>query len=149
MNDTDGSSRIRSVAANILIFLPGLALAVSSILKFAGVPAVVRQMASAGFTDGRLMLVASLELLAAVLFLYPKTRSVGVFFLSAFLGGAICSHVQMGELPKAFGPALLLLLAWLGTWLRYPQMLWSLSQTPLTERPIGFGSFSDEARIRR
>ena len=136
MNETDGSSRIRSVAANILIFLPGFGLMVSSILKFAGVPAVVHQMASAGFTDGRLTLVAGLELLAALLFLYPRTRFVGVLFLSAFLGGAVCSHVQMGELPKALGPSLFLAFAWSGTWLRYPEMLWGVSQTS-TERATG------------
>jgi hypothetical protein len=96
VNDIDGSSRIRSVTANILIFLPGLALAVSSILKFAGVPAAVHQMASSGFTGGRLMLVAALEILSAALFLYLKTRSIGLLFLSAFLGGAMCTHVQMG-----------------------------------------------------
>ena len=125
MANNTGNSRVRLLAGSVLIFLPGLALGVSSIVKFAGVPQVVHQMALAGFADGKLTLVAILEILSAILFLYPKTRSFGLLFLSAFLGGAICTHVQMGEFPKAAGPAVFLALAWAGTWLRHPEMLWS------------------------
>lgn len=107
------------------MLLPGLGLGISAIAKFAHVPKVVDQMALAGFSDEKLTLVAALEILSAVLFLYPKTRSFGLLFLSAFLGGAICVHVQMGELPKAVGPAMFLTFAWIGSWLRHPQTYWS------------------------
>ena len=119
----------RSLAGAILIFLPGLALGISSLLKFAAVPGVVQKMALAGFTGGKLLLVAALELASAVLFLYARTRSFGLLFLSAFLGGAICTHVQMGESAQGVGPAVLLTLAWAGAWLRHPEMLWSLKSS--------------------
>jgi hypothetical protein len=128
MANTSGNSRVRSVIGTILIGLPGLALGVSAILKFAGVPGVVHQMAQSGFADGKLMLVAGLEILSSLFFLYPRTRSFGLLFLSSFLGGAICVHVQMGEFPKAIGPAMLLTFAWAGTWLRHPEMLWSFAK---------------------
>lgn len=117
----------RSIAGTILILLPGLALGVSSILKFAGVPGVVHKMALAGFTDGKLILVAALELASSFLFLYGRTRPFGLLFLSAFLGGAICTHVQIGEISQAAGPGILLALAWTGTWLRHPEMLWHVN----------------------
>lgn len=126
MTDNSRNSRTRSIAGTILIFLPGLALGMSSILKFAGIPGVVHKMALAGFTDGKLILVAALELASALLFLYGRTRSFGLLLLSAFLGGAICTHVQMGEYAQGVGPAVLLTLAWIGTWLRHREMLWSL-----------------------
>lgn len=125
MANMTGSNRVRQLAGSVLIFLPGLAVAMSSIVKFAGVPKVVHQMALAGFSDGKLLLVAILEISSAVLFLYTKTRSFGLLLLSSFLGGAICTHVQMGEFPKAAGPTILLALAWTGTWLRHPETLWS------------------------
>lgn len=134
MNDSLRNDRVRSMVGNILIFLPGLGVAISSILKFVGVPAVAHQMVAMGFTGARYTLVATLEILSAILFLYPRTRSFGVLLFSAFLGGAICAHVQMGELPKAIGPALFLTLAWTGTWLRHPQMLWSRNNLRLTAR---------------
>ena len=126
MNDSERQGRTRSIVGNSLIFLSGLAVAVSSILKFAGVPAVAHQMAAMGFTGERYTLVATLEILSAILFLYSRTRSFGLLFLSAFLGGAVCAHVQMGEVPKGIGPGVILALAWTGTWLRHPEMLWSM-----------------------
>ncbi len=124
--DTDlAEHRTRRIAGKILIFLPGFALIMSAILKFAHVPGVVSQMAASGFTDGKLTLVATLEILSGGLFLSSRTRSFGLLMASAFLGGAICTHIQMGEFAKAVPPSILLALAWVGTWLRHPQVLWS------------------------
>jgi hypothetical protein len=117
------SSRAR--LGSLLMFFPGLALAMSSILKFARVAGVVHEMTIMGFTGGRYALVATLELLSAILYFYPRTRSFGLLFLSAFIGGAICTHVQMGELAKGVPPAILLTLAWIGAWLRHPEVFWS------------------------
>jgi DoxX-like family len=118
-------TRSRHIAGTGLIFLPGLALAMSAILKFAGVPGVLHTMAAQGFSDGKLTLVATLEIISAALFLFPRTRPFGVLLLSCFLGGAICTHVRMDEYAQAIGPLILLTLAWTGTWLRHPQALWS------------------------
>lgn len=125
--DRDPIQRTRRIAGNILIFLPGFALTMSAILKFAHVPGVVSQMAAAGFADGKLTLIAALEIVSGGLFLSSRTRSFGLLMASAFLGGAICTHVQMGEFAKAGPPSILLALAWIGTWLRHPQAFWSLN----------------------
>jgi hypothetical protein len=114
----------RRIVGNILIFVLGLALTMSSIVKFASVPGVVHNMAADGFANGKLTLVAMLEIISAALFLFPRTRSFGVLVLSSFLGGAICTHVQMSEYTKGIGPFILLTLAWVGVWLRHPQALW-------------------------
>jgi hypothetical protein len=123
-------SRARRVVGNVLIVLTGFPVGASAILKFARVPGVVNQMAALGFADGKLILVATLELLSATLFLFPRTRSVGMFLFSAFFGGAICTHVQLGEFAKAVSPSIMLGLAWLGTWLRNPEVLWSFTARP-------------------
>ena len=134
----NGTERgIRRTAGNILIFVSGLAVMMSSIVKFAGVPGVVHTMAAEGFSGGKLTLVAVLEILSAATFLYPRMRFFGVLVLSSFLGGAICTHVQMGEDGKAIGPFVLLTLAWTGTWLRHPQALWSLDiDRAATSHPV-------------
>jgi hypothetical protein len=128
MTITDEISRARAIAGNVLMLIPGLGLVLTSMLKFFGVPAVVHRMALSGITGEKLMIAASLELLSATLFLYPRTRSFGLVFLSAFLGGAISTHVQMGEFVRIMPAGSLLTLAWLGTFLRYPEALWSLRQ---------------------
>jgi DoxX-like family len=137
MDGTGTQQRARRVAGNILIFLTGLVVALSSILKFAGVPRVVHNMATDGFPNGKLTLVATLEILSAALFLLPRTRSFGVLILSSFLGGAICTHVQMGEYVKGIGPSILLTLAWIGIWMRHPQAFWIPSHgRPATSQSV-------------
>jgi len=123
------NNRIRSTAGNILVYLPGIVVMMSSVVKLVGVPGVVHQMATMGFTGERYALVAILEFVSAGLFLYPRSRSFGLLLLSAFLGGAICAHVQIAEVPKALGPAFLLTLAWSGTWLCHPEVFWSWKKT--------------------
>ncbi|HLW51714.1 MAG TPA: DoxX family protein [Candidatus Angelobacter sp.] len=127
MDDEKTQPSALRIAGNVLIFLPGLGVAFFSILKFAGVPAVVQTMAADGFSGSKLMLVAVLEFLSAALFLLTPTRSLGVLVMSSLLGGAICTHVLMGEYAKAIGPVIFLTLAWIGVWLRHPQALWSLA----------------------
>lgn len=124
MDRNETETRAARTIGNVLIFLPGLAVMMSSVLKFAGVPAVVHTMAAEGFSGGKLTLVATLEILSAALFLYPRTRALGVLMLSSFLGGAICTHLRMDEYAKAIGPCTLLTLSWIGTWLRHSQALW-------------------------
>ncbi len=122
---TDGSTigKSRRITGNILIFLLGLVLVASGSAKFAHVPKVVEQMGLAGIEGWRLTFVAFLEISSAVLFLFPLTRSLGLLLVSAFLGGAIATHLEHG-LPF-IQPAIFLALLWLGALLRHPEILWS------------------------
>lgn len=76
--------------------------------------------------DGKLMLVGIGELLAAILFIIPRTSSIGVLLLSAHMGGAIVTHMSNGELyiPQA----IMLLLIWVANYLRNPEMLASFKK---------------------
>jgi hypothetical protein len=121
---------IRRTAGLTVLVICAILLSGSAISKFAHVPGVVRQMAASGFAGPKLTLIASLELLGAMLFLLPRTRSLGLLMVSAYLGGAICAHVQGGDYPHAAAPSILLSVVWIGTALRHPGMLWSLSSSP-------------------
>src|SRR5712692_10779272 len=118
-------SRKRRAAGNIAMILGGLMLIGSAGAKFAHVPAVVVQLGAMGFTDSKLTFIAVLEVVSALLFLVPATRSAGLLLVSSFLGGAIATHLQHGQ--PIIQPSFVLLLIWLGTWLRHPVILRSLS----------------------
>jgi DoxX-like protein len=125
---TDPSSgNGRQKAGKILIYICAVGLIFSAALKFAHVPKVVAQMSSMGYEDGKLVLVAGLELISALLFLVPATRSVGLLIISAFLGGAIASHVAASQFLQVLPPSVFLFLTWFGSWLRHPEVLWSWS----------------------
>jgi len=58
------------------------------------------------------------ELASAVLLLTPRTSSLGLLLTSGFWGGAICLHMSKGE-PFVL-QSVLLLLTWVGGYLRVP-----------------------------
>ena len=108
----------------MLTMLAGLLLVASGTAKLIGVASVVRQLEAYGFVH-TVPLVAALELASGLLFLAPRTRSFGILLASAFLGGAIATHVQHAEAAQNLPAVLVLTLMWTGTWLRHPVTLWS------------------------
>jgi len=127
MQAENGSlSRRRRITGAVLIILVGLMLIGSAGAKFARVPKVVNELSAMGLDWNKLMFVASLEVLSAVLLLIPFTRSAGLLLVSSFLGGAIATHLQHGQ--PIIQPSFVLILLWLGAWLRHPELLWSLSR---------------------
>ena len=116
-------SNTRRISGNILVIFSSLMLLGSAFAKLEHVPKVVSNMGALGFDGNKLMLIAVLEIVCAVLFLIPVTRSFGLLMVSAYIGGAMATHV--GHDHPAFQPALVLVIIWLATWLRHPQILWS------------------------
>jgi hypothetical protein len=105
----------RSRVTAFAVLLPGVILAFSATLKLFGPPAIREQMAAIGFSGGKLVFIAALEAVSAILLLWPRTRSIGLLFASSYLGGAICAHVQGNEYMKAISPSMVLGLVWILT----------------------------------
>jgi len=126
---------MRRIGGNALIVLGGLVLIGSAMAKLAHVPQVIAQLNGFGF-EGRIRLLAALELTTAILFLFPATRSAGLLLVSSFMGGVIATHMQHGE--SYLMPSVLLGLFWMGAWLRHPEIAWSLKhRVPAGEADIG------------
>jgi hypothetical protein len=73
-------------------------------------------------------LIGAGALVAALLLLIPRTSSLGILLTSAFWGGVICIHMAHGE-PYLF-QAVMLVLLWVGAYLRNPATLSSFSGLP-------------------
>lgn len=144
--DSRATSPVRRRAGTALIGLAGLILAASSVTKLVGVPAVVHQFEAFGF-GGKIVLLGILEVTTAVLFMLPRTRSLGLLLISAFLGGAIATHMQHGSLPLP--PAIVLAFAWTGIWLRHPVVFWSFDRAAAIVDPsvhVGVPDLASSAR---
>ena len=115
-----------------LVRFSGAAILVSSLVKFLHPAKPVAYLASMGFEGATVYLIAAMELVIALLFLFPTTRRAGLLLISAFLGGAVSAHVAthqsfsggpfityMAEHPYvgALIPGALLLAAWFGDYL--------------------------------
>src|SRR5580765_784884 len=122
----------RRITGIVLISLGSLVLIASAGAKLAHVPKVVAELGALGFGGTRLTRIAITEVVSALLFLLPLSRSAGLLLVSAYLGGAIATHVQHGQ--SFLQPAMILTLLWLGAWLRNPEVLWSLNQAPAASR---------------
>ncbi len=59
--------------------------------------------------------------MSALLYLIPFTASLGVLLLSAYMGGAILFHMSNDE--SYLIPSVLLILIWIGYYLRHSEML--------------------------
>jgi len=116
----------RRIAGLVLICLGSIVLIGSAGAKFAHVPKVVNELGAMGFDGERLTMIAVAEVISALLFLLPITRSIGLLLASAYMGGAIATHVQHGQ--PFIQPAMILTIIWAGAWLRHPQVLWSTNQ---------------------
>jgi len=138
----DGLSKGRRITGTVLLTLGGLMLVGSAIAKFARVPMLVTQMSAFGIDGNRLLFVAILEIVSALLFLIPLTRSIGLLLVSSFLGGAIATHLQHGD--PIVQPSFVLVLLWLGTWLRHPEILWSFEQALLGSGQLGHRKTVDQ-----
>ena len=114
----------KQTIGSIVITLGGILLLGSAAAKFAQIPKVEMQMAALGFGGNKLSFIGLLELASAALFLLPLTRSVGLLLVSSYLGGAIATHVQHDK--PILVPSILLLVIWLGAWLRHREAFWSL-----------------------
>ena len=121
--DSRNLGKMRRITGTTLMLIGCVVLIGSSVSKFAHVPQVVQQLAKVGFTDGRLMIIATLEIASAILFLIPVTRDIGLLLVSAYLGGAIATHMGHGE--PVLPPAMILAILWTGTFLRHPGAMWN------------------------
>ena len=125
MNTETQRDPFRKRSGTVLILLFGLLLVASAGAKF--VPREASQMAVLGFEGGNLLLISLLEAASAILLMIPRSRAIGLLLVSAFLGGAIATHIGHNQLVKSLRPALILAMLWTAVWLRNPEMLWSLA----------------------
>jgi len=96
----------------VLTVLAVAPFVVSAAVKFIGIPQVSEGMQHLGWPENMILRLGVIEALCAVLYLIPMTSILGAILLTGYMGGAIATHLRVGESPwglVAFG-----VVAWLG-----------------------------------
>jgi hypothetical protein len=110
------SRRLRWVG-RILSALPILGLLLSASMKLTHAPAFVETWTGhLGFSEAALTPIGILELACTLVYVLPRTSALGAVLLTGYLGGAVVTHVRVGDpfvAPLVFG-----LLLWAGLSLR-------------------------------
>lgn len=104
----------------VLGVIPCLLFVMSAVIKFMKPPEVVEGMAKSGWPLELLLALGIVELACTVLYLIPQTAVLGAILLTGYMGGAIATHVRLGEpfwLHILIGIAL-----WLGLYFRDPRL---------------------------
>ena len=104
-------------AGRVLSALPIAMLTLSSVIKLMHGPEFVSKWTDGlGWPESTLTGIGLLELLCVVVYVVPQTAVLGAVLLTGYLGGAIASHVRIGD-PFVL-PLLLGVLVWAGVYLR-------------------------------
>jgi hypothetical protein len=93
-------------------------------IKIIKIAPVTESMAQLGYPDSVARGIGAMELVITALYLFPRTAVMGAVLLTAVLGGAIASHLRVGDpvfTHLLFG-VYLGVMAWGGLWLRDPAL---------------------------
>jgi hypothetical protein len=100
--DTSGSSKAEPSAAlrwsgRIATTIVVLFLAFDVGIKLSGASAAVKGTTDLGFAASQLLPIALIELACFVLYLIPRTAPLGAVLFTGYLGGAIATHLRLGN----------------------------------------------------
>lgn len=112
-----GISKGRLWGGRVVSALPVLGLAMSASMKLMHKPDMAKMFVEhLGYQESTLGTLGVVELLCALLYAVPQTSTLGAILLTGYLGGAVATHVRIGE---GFAPAIVLgVLVWGGLFLR-------------------------------
>ncbi len=102
----------------VLSALPVLNLLASSVMKLVKPPAVVESFEHLGYDPDLAFGLGIVELACTLIYVFPRTSILGAVLLTGYLGGAIATHVRIGEYVEAIVPVIFGVLVWGGLYLR-------------------------------
>lgn len=101
----------------VISAVPVIFMTIGGLLFLFFAPEKVNEgMTKYGYPAGAAKPILLAEILCGLIYAIPQTATLGAVLLTAYLGGAVATHVHAGE--PFFFPAIFGLLVWLGLWLR-------------------------------
>jgi hypothetical protein len=123
--DSAASPRTSSSAAALwtgrnLSGIAVLFLTFDTLIKFSGAKQAVDTMTQLGWQPHALPIIGTIEAVCLILYLVPRTAPLGALLWTGYLGGAIATHLRIGN--PLFGyvlfPTYVAALLWGGLYLR-------------------------------
>jgi len=117
----------------VISALVSFLFAMSAVMKLRGGPEVVEGMGHLGLPESLIMPLAILEISCVVIYAIPATAVLGAILLTGYIGGAILTHLRVGD--PFFMQIAIGLLIWLGLYLREDRLK---ALIPLRKTHTGF-----------
>ena len=110
-------------AARIISGLVALFLLMDGAMKLVKPAFVVDETMRLGYPERVIVPIGIVLIVCTILYLIPKTAVLGAILLTAYLGGAVATHVRAGEPVFSVVFAIVFgVLVWLGLYLRNPTL---------------------------
>jgi hypothetical protein len=113
-------SSTRRLAGRIIAGLAVLFLLFDSVTKLLRVRPVLDAFTQLGYPDSLARGIGALLLVSLLLYVIPRTSVLGAIVLTGFLGGAVASHLRIGDplVSHVLFPTYVGALLWGGLYLR-------------------------------
>lgn len=113
-------SNRRPWAGYIISALPALFLLMDAVGKFVRPEPVVTGTVELGYSESVILPIGVTLLVCTILYIIPRTAVLGAILLTGYLGGAVATHVRVGNpvFTHMLFPVYVGALLWLGLYLR-------------------------------
>jgi hypothetical protein len=113
-------SKVALWTGRVLSVLPVPLLLFSAFMKFKQPPEMAPQFSKLGWDMNLAFALGVVEVTCTLLYLIPPTAVLGAILLTGYMGGAIATHVRLGE--PFYMQVGLGVVIWLGLYLREPRL---------------------------
>jgi hypothetical protein len=113
-----GSRKFKIAGWVLSVLIALFLIGASAMGKFTQWEGKSEMFAKMGWSEDVMFKIGLVEVAITILFLIPRASFIAAILLSAYLGGAIATHVRLGD-PFYF-PIIIGVLAWVALGLRQP-----------------------------
>ncbi len=113
-------SKTKLWAGRIISALPVLFLLFDSVIKLMEIAPVKESFTQLGYPVSLARGIGILELVCVAVYVIPRTSVLGAILLTGYLGGAVATHVRVGDplFSHVLFPTYVGVLLWFGLYLR-------------------------------
>ena len=114
------STPIQRRTAYVLTTLAVLFLTFDTVIKLLRLAPAVQGTVALGYPEHAVAVIGTIELVCLVLYLVPQTAVLGAVVMTGYLGGAVATHLRVGNplLSHTLFPIYVAALLWGGLYLR-------------------------------
>jgi len=121
---TLATSKAQIWTSRVLGGVAVLFLLMDATMKVLRVPVAVEGTKQVGYPDGVIVTLGIIQLVCLALYLIPRTAVLGAILWTGYLGGAVATHVRVGNplFSHILFPTYVAALLWGALWLRDPRL---------------------------
>ena len=124
MLTTLATSKAQIWTSRVLSGVAVLFLLMDATMKVLRLPVAVEGTKQVGYPDGVIVTLGVIQLVCLALYLIPRTAVLGAILWTGYLGGAVATHVRVGDplFSHILFPTYVAALLWGALWLRDPRL---------------------------